>query len=195
MELDNVLNSIKKSFMLRKIVDVADTGIRVELEPLTAAEEMKIMAYCKDFQGAEYIDALKRSSLACSIKKLSDQDLSMPDIVYIEDNKPITKSKFLYMLDYISKWPTPFLDILFAAYFDLTQEVEAKVNGAVKFERFQVTEKPVEQDTKKTFRQVKETEGDLSADQKLKQQVDREVEIENEKMAQAESDALARIKK
>jgi hypothetical protein len=183
MQLDAVLKNIKQTYMTRKKVDFEDANLHFELEPITADEEIKIMAYCKDYQGSEYIDALKRSSLACTIKKINDNDLSVVDVSYIEENKPITKTKFLFMLDYIGKWPTSFIDILFTAYYEMQQEIEAKVNGSAKFERFQLAEKPQESVIKPKFREVKETDEGLDAEERLRKTVEKEIETENSKMA------------
>jgi hypothetical protein len=195
MQLDDILKNIKQTYMTRKKVDFDEANLHFELEPLTADEEIKVMAYCKDFQGTEYMDALKRSSLACSIKKINDSDLNIPDISYIEDNKPITKTKFLYMIDYIGKWPAPFIDIIFTAYFEMHQEVEAKINGNAKFERFQLAEKPQEVTIKPQFREVKETDEGLDAEARLRKTVEKEIETENQKMSSAEDAAIAKIKK
>jgi len=188
---------MKKSFTPRKNVDFEEQGLHIELEPLTAGEEVKILESLKDLSGAQYIEGLKRHSLACSIKRFQvkqengemlDLDLSLPLVEYVDDDgNKATKSKFLYMIDFLAQCPSTVVDLLFDAFSDMSQEAENRVLKNAKFEKFVLSEKlPAEQPAK--FKEVIETPEDtvgLDENERLQKKVDQEIERETLKMQES----------
>jgi hypothetical protein len=194
MDFSKVLSSLKKSFSPRKSVDFEEQGLHIELEPLTASDEVKILESLKDMGGSQYIEALKRHSLACSIKRLQikqenelvDLDLSIPLIEYTDDtgNKK-TQSTFLYMIDFLGQCPSTVVDLLFDAFTDMVQEAQNRVVKNAKFEKFVLSEKIPESNPDK-FKQVIEKEDSyegLDENERLQKKVNRELDQETAKMA------------
>lgn len=197
MGMDSVLQRIKKSFTPRKRIDFDEVGIHFELEPLTALEEVKVTESLKDIDDNIYIAALKKHSLACSIRKMViDEDngettvfdLSNEFIEYLDkDGEPKTKSRFLYMLDYLSQWPNAVIDVLFDAFTNMHLEIDAKVRQQGKFETFRVSEIPPEDKEPKLKKVAEEdeesTEG-LTEAERLEKKVNKELEEADLKLAQ-----------
>jgi len=200
MNLDAVLSAVKKSFIIRKSVDFKEAGLHFELEPLTAIEEVKIMESLKGIDASLYFTTLKKRSIATSIKlitlkdgeEVSTVDLSKELIEYTdEEGKAKTKSKFLYVLDYIEKWPESMIDVLFEAHANMHQEVEDRIRKQTRFEIFKVSEKPAE-DKEPTLREVPKVEDDEAIDEdlteveKLNLKVKEELEQADQKIAERE---------
>jgi hypothetical protein len=198
MGLEAILKIIKKSFTPCKVVDFDDVGLHFELEPLKAIEEMKIMESIKDIDGALYIDALKRHSLACSIRKISLTEdgktgtlfeLTSEFIDYIDDDgAKKSKSKFLYMIDFLGQWPNSMVDVLFEAYTNMQQEVEVAVRKSAKFELTKITEEPPK-DKESALKVIpKEDEEipkeELSDTERLAKRVEKELEEADQKISQ-----------
>ena len=195
MNINELMASIKQKTTPRKKVDFNEYDLHFELEPLTSIDEMKILGTSKNFDGAEYIDAVKKCTLACSIKKINDIDLSGDTVEYTEsDGIKKSKSKFLYMSEYLGSWPSIVLDVLFEAFGDMQMEAESKIRETAKFERFKLTEK-VEIETPSKFRKIEEKDsaGDSEVET-LNKQVEKEVSEVNQGIADAESEAIAKIK-
>jgi hypothetical protein len=197
MDFSKVLSAMKKSFTPRKNVDFEEQGLHIELEPLTAGEEVKILESLKDLSGSQYIEGLKRHSLACSIKRFQvkqengevlDLDLSVPLVEYVDDDgKKGTKSKFLYMIDFLAQCPSTVVDLLFDAFSDMSQEAENRVLKNAKFEKFVLSEKVPEEKPPK-LKEVIENPQDVAGmdeNERLQKKVDQELERETLKMQES----------
>lgn len=195
VDLKSVLETIKNSYSKRKIVNFEESGLRFELEPLTSLEEIKVLEACKDIEGSQYIEGLKRHSLAGSIKKINDLDLSGKDVDYDADGETKTKSKFLYMVDYLSQWPTPLVDELFDAYTNMCTELETRIKKEAKFERFSLSEAP-EEDQPESLRKVKEVDTPIPETEtdRLNQKVEDELKREDHKISESENTAMSGMK-
>lgn len=196
MDLNNVLKIIKENFSPRKNIDFEEEGLHFELEPLNTKEETIVLEACKDIDETLYIENLKRYSLACSIKKINNLDFSKDDIEYEDkddDNKVKTKSKFLFMKDYLAKWPSVLIDILFDAFTNMQREIENKIRTNAKFEKFAISEEPEEQEEKPgELRKIVENEApdiELTETEKLNKKVEKELDTETIRMAEKELDA------
>lgn len=190
-DLHNVLKTIKSYYSKRKTVDFEDIDLHVEVEPLTSLEEIKILEASKDVEGSQYIEALKRNTLACAIKKINDLDLDKPDLEYEDESgEKKEKSKFLYMAEYLSEWPSSIIDVLFDAFTNMQTKVEQKIKKDAKFERFEMSEKPQEDQPEK-FRKIKETDNvpGTTPVERLNKRVEREINREDLKFAEKESQA------
>jgi hypothetical protein len=144
-KLNELLKSIKKSFTLQKKVEFEDLQISIILEPLTAMEELKVLEACKDFEGGSYIESLKKSSLAYSIKQINDIVFNDLEVDYEDDKgNPVKESKYLFLLHQVENWPAAIRDVLFDAFNNLHSELEARVSSKAKFERF-TAQQPVEE--------------------------------------------------
>jgi hypothetical protein len=189
MSLNDVLRAIKKSFVPRKSIDFEESGTHFELETLTAIEDVKALEACKDLDGTQYIEGLKRNSLAFAIKlitmkkedgSIETYDLSKDIIDFLNEGtgKTESKSKFLFMVDFLSSWPGDILDVLFDAFSDMVVEAREKVKKNAKFERFKISEKPAE-DKPETLKRVAETDEsleELDDNERLAKKVEREIE-------------------
>jgi len=196
LDFSKVLSSLRKSFVPRKNVDFEEQGLHIEMEPLSSFEEVKILESLKNLDGAQYMEGLKRHSLACSIKRVRikqengeilDLDLSVDMIDYVDDNgTEKSQSKFLYMIDFLGQWPSSIMDLLFDAFNDMNREVETRVIDSAKFERFKLTEKPPE-DKAETFKPISETESEemagLDENERLQRKVEKEIEQETMRMS------------
>lgn len=194
-DLNNLLKTIKSSFSKRKKVDFEESNLHFELEPLNSLDEMKVMEACKDIEGAAYIEALKKNSLACSIKKVNDMDFSGPDVTYTDENgKEQEKSTFLFMTEFLSEWPSSLIDVLFEAFTDMQTELEAKLKKDVKFERFIISEKP-EEDQPEKFRKIKENENvpEMTETERLDKKVKEEIDKEDMKISESEMSAKSNL--
>jgi hypothetical protein len=142
-KLNELFKSITEAFTLRKKVDFEDLKISITLQNLTAIEELKVLEACKDFDGGAYLEAVKKSSLAYSIKKINEFIFDDSEIAF-EDNtgNMIKESKYLFLLHQIENWPAAVRDVLFDAFNNMHIELENQVNSKVKFERFTVQPPP-----------------------------------------------------
>jgi len=203
MGLDSILSTIRKSLTPRKNVDFAEQGLHFELEPLTSVDEIKILEACKDLEGGQYIEALKRHSLACAIKLIELKeiengvekkeviDLSREIIEYTTEAGDVkTKSRFLYMIDYLGQWPSFMIDTLFDAFTNMQKETEQRINNSAKFEKFVLSDKlPVEES--KGLRRIIESDSDegMTDVDKMSQIVDQEIADADAQIARSETDA------
>lgn len=196
MELNNILKTIKANFSPRKKVDFDEAGLHFELEPLTAEDEIKVIEGCKNVEDTQYIEALKRHSLACSIKKINDIELDNKDIDYEdEEGNKVSKSKFLYMLDFLSKWPSSLIDILFDAFNNMSKEVEDKIIREAKFKRFKISEELPEEEKKKTFHKIKESESiGMTETEKMNEKIKKEIDEHTAHMIDIESEVVLKAK-
>lgn len=188
MDFDGILKKIKENYSPRKPVDFDEAGLHFELEPLTSHEEIKVLEACKDVEDTQYIEALKRNSLACAIKKMNDIELGDKEDIEYEDKegKKVSKSKFLYMLDFLSNWPSTLVDLLFDAFTSMSKGIEIKVMEEAKFEKFNVTEEPDITEKKEEFRRVEETgPAGLTDVERMNEQVKKEEANRTAAMADA----------
>jgi hypothetical protein len=186
MDLDKILLKVREKFSPRKMIDFKEEGLHFELEPLTAIEEAKILTALKDVEDTQYIASLKRHSLACSIKKINDIELDVENVEYDEDGEKKKKSKYLYMLDFIGKWPAPLVDTLFDFFSSMNREAELKVKQSAKFEKFILSDQITEEKVKK-FRPLDETipAEQLTPEERLEKKVEKEIEEADAKIAEA----------
>jgi hypothetical protein len=184
-------------------VDFAEQGLHFELEPLTSVDEVKILETCKDLEGGQYIEALKRHSLACAIKLIELKeivngvekkeviDLSREIIEFTTEAGDVkTKSRFLYMIDYLGQWPSFMIDTLFDAFTNMQKDTEQRINNSAKFEKFVLSEKlPVEEN--KGLRRIIESDSDegLTEVDRMSQIVDQEIADADAQIALSETDA------
>jgi len=198
MNLNVVLKSIKKIMDVRKKVDLDEYDLHFELGPVTNSEEAKILESIKELESSLYMEGLKRHSLACSIKKITfkneagvvvENDLQADIIEYEdEDGSLKKKSKFLYMVDFLKGWPSSLIDSLFAAHNDLHAELDDMIKRGTKFEKYAVSAKlpPEKLEKLKQPESEEVSEEELDDAEKLKRQVDMELEREEAKIANAE---------
>ena len=185
MGLDEIFKKIKKNFSPRKFVDFKEEGIHFEMEPLTSVEELVIMESLQEIDGAQYIEALKRNSLACALKKINDTEIG-EEIKYTDENgEEKIKSRFLYMQKYISRFPSSLIDTLFEAYTNMTKIVQQKIEENAKYEKIELSEE-VQEEVKEKFRKIKEesTEG-LTETERLEKRVKEEISDADARLAQA----------
>jgi len=184
MSLDDVLQLVQKAFKPRKPVDFPELGLHFEVEPLTSTEEIKVLEAIKDFEGAAYTEALKRYSLAIAIKKMNDISFENDEVTYLDNGEKKTKTKFLFLIDYIGKWPNAFISDMFDAFTNILVEVDDKIRKNMKFERYTLAEAPEPEKQPGGLRRVRESEP-TDAVEKLNQAVQQEVEQANSSMSEA----------
>jgi hypothetical protein len=144
-KLAELFKGIKKAFTVQRTVEFAELKISIILENMTTLEELKVLEACKDFEGGAFIEALKKSSLAYSIKQINDIVFEDQDVTYEDEKGKIKKeSKYLFLLHQIESWPAAVRDILFEAFNNLHTELEELVKTKMKFERFS-PQPPVEE--------------------------------------------------
>jgi hypothetical protein len=191
--LSIILQTLKKNLTKKRDVDFEEYGLHFELRPVTNYEETLIMESIKDIDSASYIEALKKHSIACSINKmvvknpetgeLITHDFSQDIVEYEADDGNVKKkSKFLYLIDFLKECPTALIDVLFDAHVDLHTELDETVKKAAKFERFAVSEK-IPENREEKIRTEPEKEEDLDEAEKLRKQVNQELEREEAKLA------------
>jgi hypothetical protein len=194
MDFSDILKKIKDNFSPRRDVDLKEASLHFEIEPLTSEEEGYVLEGCKDVEDHQYIDVLKRHTLAHSIKKMNDIEMGDKKEINTKDaeGNPVTKSKFLFLLDFLSDWPQTLIDLLFDAFSDMAKEMESKVLKDAKFKKFSVSEEPAEDEEKKNFRKIEEPEQpiELTETEKMNEQVKKEAETRNYHMAETESKAI-----
>jgi len=197
-DLSDVFSKIQKAFKPRKTVDFNEYDLHVDIESLNTIEEVKVLEAIKDLNGAEYLEAIKRHTLAYAIKKVDDIDLDV-EILAVpgEDGKVTTMSKYLYMRDYLGTWPSSVIDVLFDVYSNIQIEVDAKIRNSMKFERFMLAEAPVveEKPAPNELRPVQENDEPETEAERLQKQVNQEIAAANEGMANAETEALDKLNK
>ena len=190
MDLNSLLLQVREKFSPRKKVDFNEEGLHFEIEPLTSLEEAKVLTTLKDVEDTQYVSVLKRHTLACSIKKINDIDLSGESVEYVEGEEKKKKSKYLYMVDFLGKWPSSLIDVLFDAFSDMNRQAEAKARKDAQFEKFVVSEE-VPADAPGKFRPLDEAVPveELSPEERLEKKVEREIEEADLHMAEAEAKA------
>jgi hypothetical protein len=192
MNFNDLFKSIKSSFTIQKVIDIEDFNLHFILEPLTSAEELKILEACSGLEGGTFIVQLKRSSLAYAIKKINDVDFRDDYIEYEDENgKLIKETKYICLTKQMDSMPIALRDSLFEAFSNMQTEVEVMVDKKVKFKRFTV--QPMVEDVKaeiigvpKGFRKIDEPKEEMSGNeterlnQRVKEEADQaEINISN----------------
>ena len=193
MNFQGIFKKIKESFTIQKIINVEGYDLHFVLEPLTSAEELKILEVCGNLEGGSFVAQLKRSSLAYAIKKINDLDF-IDDFIEYEDEKGnrVKETKYICLTRQIDVMPAALRDTLFEAFSNMQLEVESIVNKNVKYERFtvqEISEKDVaaESSIPEGFRKIDESkdQGSLTETERLNNRVKEEIEREEIKHAQA----------
>jgi len=175
MNFDEILKNVNNKFMPRKSIDFEDYGIHIELQPLAAKDEIKIIDYCKDYEGTEYMEMLKRSSLALAIKNINGNEIDKEIIEYTDEEGNVkSKSRFLYMIDYLGKWPSSLVDILFDSFANVTEEAEDRAKKGIKFDRYDPP--AIAQIAKSKFKKVEEAKEPLTETEQLNEKVSEEID-------------------
>lgn len=174
--LTQIMKKLKTDFSAREFIEFKDYGIKIEIEPPTCKEEIKILAAIKDYEDAEYVENLKKHSLAVAIRKINDIDLDAEEIIIEgDDGKEIKKTKYLFLLDEIDTWPTTMRDVIFEKFSDIQEKLEDKLRRAAGFKNLPISGVP-SQDAEEKFKKVDEPElGETEID-KLNQQIKNEQE-------------------
>ena len=193
MDFGNILNDIKEKFSPRKSIDFEDRKYHFEVEALNSLEEVVIMESLKDVDDTAYMEALKRHTLACAIKKINDVEFKAEITFYDEEGKEKTKSHFLFMKDYISQWPSPLIDTLFDAYTNMLRGIQKNIRENAKFERVELSEE-FEDEIPNKFQKVEETTTGMTDTERLNKKVEEEINQENAKMVQTNTDVQASVK-
>lgn len=179
MDLIPALKNLNEAYTVKRTVNFDDLNMTIGLRSLTALEEVKVLESCKDFEGAQYVQMLKRNSLAYGIRSINGVDLE--EDIQISENEKV--SRFMFLCEQLDQWPSAIRDMLFDVFTDMNVEVEKRVNSSAKFDRFSM-DTPSFEEAKPLFRRVEEPEPDNETDQ-LKKQVDEEISKENEKLNKA----------
>ena len=178
MDVLDVLQQVKTTFSKRKKIDFDEYNISFELAPTTSLEELKVLEACKDTDGAEYIEAVKKHTLAFSVKKINDVEFGNEDVEYDDDNgKSVTVSKYVFMLRQVEEWPASLRDLLFEAFVQMQDELERDVRKKAKFDRIQVMSYNEEgEDEGQKLRKVEEAIMDTS-------KIERDVNLVRKRMS------------
>ena len=190
MDLTEIFKEIKEKFSPRKEIDFEKEGFHFEVEPLTSTEDLIIMESIQEMEGGRYLEGLKRHTLACAIKKINDHEIK-DEIEYVgENNEKKVKSRFLFMVNYTSQWPTTLIDALFDAYSNMLTGLKNALKSSIKFERVALSEE-IEEDLPEKLRKVEEdsTEG-MTETERLNKKVNEERAQEEMRMAQASTEAV-----
>lgn len=197
MNLQEAFNNIKQSFMVTRDVDLGGTNIT--LVPLTAEEEIKVMESCKEFEGSMYLVEFKRHTLAYSIRKVDNVEVSAEVDVTGDDGKPARMTRVLFILKMLQQWDSTLRDTLYEAYSDLLLELDAKVSAKAKFNRFAVARKSLtagkEEEVIPGFKKVEESKADMTEAERMSERVKQESDKVQMSMAQTEQDAVNRVKR
>ncbi len=185
MDLKEIFKDIKKKFSPRKFIDFEKEKLHFEVEPVTSMEEMIIMESIQDLDGAQYIEALKRHTLACALKNINGIEIH-DEVKYMDDDgKEKVKSHFLFMQGYLNQFPSPLIETLFEAYSNMVKGLQQKIQSNVKFERVELSEE-VEEEVKENFQKIEEgTSEGLTHVERLNKRVEKEAEEAQMRMTQA----------
>jgi hypothetical protein len=183
MALDAILKAVKKKFSPQKRVTFEEEGLVFILEPISIEEEQKIMEVTKDIEGANYFDSLKRYTVALSIKQINDEVISSDTITYKEAGELLEKSRFLYMTEQVSSWPSPLIDKLFDVYTDLISELESTIKNGAKFKRFSITDKLPSELKAEIYKKIEVPEPEKDENEKLQERVEQELAQADEQIA------------
>jgi len=124
-------------------------------------------------------------------------DLRAKDVSYEDDDgKTVEKSKYLFMVEYLSEFPSALVDTLFDAFTNMQTGLERKIREEAKFEHFILSEE-VEEDAPEQFRKLNETGSDIPPEEmtevdRLNQKVKDEINQEDIKNTLAENEALSK---
>jgi hypothetical protein len=184
MNLNDLFKKVKKAFTVQRVVDMDEFDLHMVLEPLTSAEEIKVLESCTGFDGGAFVAQLKRGSLAYSIKKINDIDFYDEVLEYVDDEgNSLKETKYIFITRQIDKMPSALRDALFEAFTNMQYEVEALVSKNVKFERFttqNIQEEMASQEVgvPKGFRKIDKPadEEPVNETERLNQQVSKEAE-------------------
>ena len=185
MDLSGIFKVIKKNFSPRKFIDFKEESLHFEIEPLTSTEEMVVLESIKDVEGAQYIEALKRHTLACALKNINGTEIDN-DVKYMdEEGEEKIKSHFLFMKDYISQFPSTLVEVLFEGYTHMVKILQKKIQDDVKYEKVEISEE-IKEEIKEKFQEIKEgTAEGLTEIERLNKRVEKEISQEDLRMAQA----------
>jgi len=196
MDLDRVLLAVRRKFSPSKAVDFSEEGLHFVLEPLCSADESRVLTALKDVEETRYIENLKRQTLSCSIKKIKidaegdekpyEIDLNVEDIEYEEKGEKKRKSKYLYMMEFLGKWPSALIDELFDAFSELNKEVQARVQKSIKYEKFILSE-PIPEEKSSRFKRVKDAvpAEEMTQEERLAKKVEKEIDQANARISEA----------
>ena len=177
MDLLPALKNLGEMYTVKRLVKFEVVDMTVSLQTLSAIEEVKVLESCKDFDGSQYLQTLKRNSLAYAIRGINGQELS--DEIPSEDGSK--QSRFLFFCKYLDEWPAPVRDTLFDVFTDMNIEMEKKVAETAKFARFALAN-PDLKEAQPLFRPVDDPgAGDGAADS-LQKKVEEEIASEDAKI-------------
>lgn len=139
-DLKSLFAKIRTSFSVRKRIDFDEYDLHIEMEPLTAIQELRVLEACKDYDGGAYIEALKKHSLAYGIKQINDYSFEREIVQYPDEGgQMVEETPYLFLSRQIEGWPAALRDIIFEAYQNMLEEVQHRIDSKAKFERFTVT--------------------------------------------------------
>jgi hypothetical protein len=177
MDLFSALKNLGEEYTVKRDVNFEELKVIVGLQTLSAVEEVKVLESCRSLEGSQYLQTLKRNSLAYAIKSVNGTLLA--DEIPTEDGKKL--SRFMFLCGYLDEWPSAIRDVLFEVFSDMNQELENHVTKTAKFTRYSMTT-PSFAETKPMFRRVEEPEEPADAAEALKKKVDAEITAENIKL-------------
>lgn len=137
------LKSLKNIYQDFEEVSVGKE-LKVKLKLLNSEEETEVHSHAvNNFdQGLAYLYAVKRETLCKSIVSLNDTNL--PDLVE-DENEQGEKEKVVRSLwlreNIIKGWNQMIVDEIWMGYTRLMNKVESKINGGLKKEQVEDTEK------------------------------------------------------
>lgn len=187
MNLNSILKTIKETYTPPKTVEFPEAKLVFSIETLTPKEEIKVMGACQELDGMAYMEGIKRHSLACAIKKINEFDLDTENVEYTLDNgEKKIKSKYLYMLDFLSDCPQIIVDSLSDAFTSMQIEVEAKIKKDMKFEAQNLSKEPEkEPETMEKILETEDSDDGLTEAEILDKKVKAEAEAEELRIAQS----------
>lgn len=180
MNLKSVFENVHKAFTIRRDVDFDDMGIHITLETPSSEDEVKVLEACQNFDGAAYIEQLKRHSLATAIRRINDIDLTDKEVT-VNDEEAGTKetmSRYLFLVQQIGEWPSSLRDVLFEVLTNMQAELDQRVNEKIKYEHFTVSEVTEEKESESEFKRVDapDEDPDMTDVERQSAQAMREVE-------------------
>ena len=195
--LKNLFDGIKKSFTIRKKIDFDEYDLHLEMEPLTSIQELKVLESAREYDGGAYINALKNKSLSYALKNINGIDLTVKELEYPgEDGKPVVEETSLFLAKQVEEWPAALRDMVFEAFQNMNEEVEARVKEKSKFERF-TTQAPAEEGdgvtgAPKGFTRVEEAkeDSDLTEVERMNKKIEEEIEEAEAQRAQSDQDTV-----
>jgi hypothetical protein len=180
MDLVSTLKNLGSEYVVKRDLNFEEMKIIIGLQTLSAIEEVKVLESCKDLEGSQYIQTLKRNSLAYAVRSVNGEILA--DEVTVEAGKKV--SRFIFLCGCLDEWPAAIRDVLFDVFSDMNQELENHVSKTAKFTRYSMTT-PAFAETKPMFRRVEEPETPEDDMEALKKKVEDEIDSENAKLNKA----------